>query len=137
MKNDVSENYAIEKLTECQKILSKYGINFQIQDILSPDRSKDLVYKRALIVSLLKARGYSLVKIAGIINRDHTNVIHLLNNYTKRTQGFNKDFIKIISRINKISAKEEINQQIMNHKELVLLHKNEILRLKRELKQLK
>ena len=50
-----------------------------VEDIKSHRRDADLVDERQAIVEGLRGKGYTLTEIAGVMNRDHTSIMHLLN----------------------------------------------------------
>jgi len=96
-------------LEECRKILRKYNIEFDNNDIWRKDKKAKTVLTRALIVFILKERGCSLVDIGALVNRDHSTVIYLLNKYHPQERTLRQLHKKIIHDITVDNIKEKIN----------------------------
>jgi chromosomal replication initiation ATPase DnaA len=58
---------------------------YALNEIISPRRQRHLVDARQAIAKGLRSKGYSFPAIAGVMRRDHTSIIHLVQrrNITK------------------------------------------------------
>lgn len=115
------QDYYLSLAEDC---LTKLGIEINRTYILSPDRSADLVFKRALIALFLREEGLSFPDIGAVLNRDHATAIHLINNYALRYQAANPSYFKIAHNIVSRNVKEKIR-----------FHEGEIKELKKQLKR--
>lgn len=70
-------------LKEAQGVLKEYNVEFDIDELVGPSREGDLPSIRALVSLYFRKQGYSFAHIGGIINRDHSTVIHLCKPSTK------------------------------------------------------
>jgi len=87
----------LEELDYCSQLLKEHDIKFKYNELLSPCRKAELVFIRALIVIILRNKGYSLEKTGRILNRDHATILHA-EKYTRK-QGRNKKYSSIIRAI--------------------------------------
>lgn len=109
-----------EELDYCKNLLKEQNIDFKYKEILGPSRKAELVFIRALIVIILRKKGYSLHKTGHIINRDHATIVHL-QKYTRK-QGRNKKYFAIIKDLTiKINKGDALNK--------IEYHLDEIIRL--------
>lgn len=113
-----------KELEICHEILNEHNITFKDSDILGSSRLKEFVFIRALIVFILRNKGYSLAKTGQIINRDHATILHA-EKYDRK-QGKDKRYAKIIKAI----KNRERNNSIIGKMEY---HVNELIRLTVEL----
>lgn len=59
-----------------EAVVLESGID--LEKILSESRERDVVVAREVAASLLRKQGYTLKEIGGMINRSHSNVMHLV-----------------------------------------------------------
>ena len=87
---------------EVLKIISEERF-VTVEDILSRSRKTEYVIARHMYCSILKKYyGYTLKKIGSIINRDHTSVIHSIqqfNNHYQYEEGYRKSVNRIYDRL--------------------------------------
>ena len=56
------------------KVIAKYEVN-------TKSRKREKVYARFVISKYLRNKGWSLQKIGGVLNRDHSNVVYALKQF--------------------------------------------------------
>ena len=59
-------------------LCNQYDVS--MEEIRSRRRPKELVEKRAMIAKHLRSLDYSFNMIGAVMNKDHTSVMHLVNN---------------------------------------------------------
>ncbi len=88
----------IKELIYCKKKLEHHCVGFDIQEISGKSRISDLVFKRALIVFILRDKGLKLDEIAQILNRTHGAIVNLLK-YSTKKEGRDSRYSPIISKL--------------------------------------
>ncbi len=104
----MKQSEQIKELEICHIILIEYGIEFNNSEILSSCRKKELVFIRALIMFILRKKGYSLEKTGSILNRDHATVIF------SQTYGKSKVHDKRYNKIVKAISKKHIDNEVIH-----------------------
>ena len=56
------------------KVIAKYEVN-------TKSRKREKVYARYVISRYLRNKGWTLQKIGGVLNRDHSNIVHGLKQF--------------------------------------------------------
>lgn len=115
-----------EDLAICQRYLARFSISFDIHEIQSPCRESELVFIRALIVFILRQKGYSLARIGKILKRNHTTIMHL-EKYLDKKHRSDKRFAAIkMDLLNSVFEADILKR--------IDYHRSEIERLKSQLK---
>ncbi len=97
MKAKTQSNASLQRerlkvLEECQYLLLPHDIYIDIKQICGPSRTDMLIFRRALIVYILRQRGFTLTRIGELLDRDHTTIINLRKYADKKKKRF--DYVK-------------------------------------------
>jgi hypothetical protein len=114
MKNILDEKRQSEAFEICEKLLKKVGVKLNIDGVLSKSRIKELNFERALIVFILKSKGYTFGEIGSFMYRDHATAMNLYN-YFSRSQARGLRFEKIRKSLSIYILKEDIKIKIKYH----------------------
>jgi hypothetical protein len=68
---------------------------YNIEQLTSKNRVRDLVYWRQAIMYQLREKGYKLEEIGEAMKRDHATVIHGIKKVENALNGFNRELFKI------------------------------------------
>lgn len=118
----------MNELKLCQKYLKPFGVEFDIAEVQCANRAADLVFVRALIVVILRAKGYSLHATGRILNRDHASINHLEKHYENQPQEDHSRFKQIKAILQQQFESKSLGEQIK-------WHQDQMKRLIRELNE--
>lgn len=113
----------------CQRILLAHGIEISIDEIAGKSRVARINYHRALVVFMLRKKGFKLTYIGSLINRNHATVLNLIK-YSTRKQGRNPEYGEVVRNIENERLDISIERRIKIHEEAILDLKIELLEQK-------
>lgn len=113
IKINVSSNINTDNcLNECKEILKDYNITFDNKEIVKESRDQVRVFVRCLIAFILRQKGYTFQNIGIILNRNHSNVIHMMKyGHRKGTENLRQRYIKTTESIKEKLELEKIKEQ--------------------------
>lgn len=122
MKNDLNINRQNEAFEICNKLLAKVGVKLNVDGVVGESRVKELNFQRALIVFILRHKGYTFSEIGAFLFRDHSTIINLFN-YLNKKQARDERFkyLKktLSANIIEISIKKKIKYHEAQLKKLL------------------
>ena len=98
MKKELDRKKQKEALDFCEKLLKKVGITLNIDKVLSRSRTTETNLERALIVFILRAKGYSFAEIGSYMYRDHATALNLYN-YRYRSKKEHIKYKEVVASV--------------------------------------
>lgn len=131
MKQKILKSVKDNHLKVCANILAGFGIKFSVKDVQGSSRDSRLIFKRALIVLILRNEGLSLQYIGNILHRNHATIINL-ESYEKGTQCRDKRYTRIKKILSTGSELRVLQGQLKQHEKESAIIIGKIRRIKNQ-----